>query len=116
MNNAVSVARYKANAIKSVTISVNAEGPVVTMQISDDGPGLPAYVRSGMFGMQSKRSTSIRHGYGLAIARELAERNGGTLTLAPSAKGTSFELKLAALVSVLPKDGHQSIGRRAMSL
>jgi hypothetical protein len=116
MNNAVSVARGKANAIKSVTIRVTTEGTVVTMQVSDDGPGLPVYVQSRLFRTQSRRSRPPRRGYGLAIARELAERNGGTLKLAPSARGASFELKLAALVSVLPQDGPRSLGRRAAAL
>jgi signal transduction histidine kinase len=113
MSNAVSVASRKANAIKSVTIRVSIEGTAVTMQISDDGPGLPACVQAGLFRTQSRRSRSPRHGYGLAIARELVERNGGTLTLGPSAKGASFELKLAALVSVLPREGPRYLGRRA---
>jgi signal transduction histidine kinase len=113
MNNAVTVARRKANAIKLVSIRVSTEGTIVTMRVSDDGPGLPACVRTGLFGVQSRGSRSPRHGYGLAIARELAERNGGTLTLVPSARGARFELKLAALVSVLPQDGPQSLGRRA---
>jgi signal transduction histidine kinase len=102
MSNAVNVASGKANAIKSVTIRVSIEGPISTMQISDDGPGLPACVKSRLFRTQSTQSNSARHGYGLAIARELAERNGGTLTLASSAQGTTFELKLAAHDSVLP--------------
>ena len=37
MNDAVSAARRKANAIKWVTIRVSTEGTIVTMQISDDG-------------------------------------------------------------------------------
>ena len=113
MSNAVSVASRKANAIKSVTIRASTEGTAVTMQVSDDGPGLPVSVQADLFRTQSRRSSSPRHGYGLAIAREFAERNGGTLRLAPSAKGASFELKLAALVSVLPQDGPRYLGRRA---
>ena len=100
MSNAVSVASQEANAMKSVTIRVSTEGKVVTARVSDDGPGLPAHVRSSLFRTHSKQSTT-RHGYGLAIARELAERNGGTLALAPSAKGASFELKFAVYDAVL---------------
>ena len=103
MSNAVNVASREESAMKSVTIRVSTESNVVTAQVSDDGPGLPACVQSRLFRPQSKQSKSVRHGYGLAIARELAERNGGTLTLAPAAKGVNFQLKLAAFVSVFPR-------------
>ena len=112
MSNAVSVANQKANAMKSVTIRVSTEGKVVTAWVSDDGPGLPACVQSRLFRTQSKQSKSTRHGYGLVIARELAERNGGTLTLAASAKGAAFELKLATSVSVLPRHAPRYFGRQ----
>ena len=88
----------------------------MTAQVSDDGPGLPASVQSRLFRPQSKQSKSAWHGYGLAIARELAERNGGTLTLAPAAKGVNFELKLAAFVSVFPRNVSRYFGRRAAAL
>jgi signal transduction histidine kinase len=110
MSNAVSVANRPASTMKSVTIRVRAEGKLVTAQVSDDGPGLPACVQSRLFRSQSKQSKSGRHGYGLTIARELAERNGGTLTLAPATKGVNFELKFAAFISVLPRNGRRYFG------
>jgi signal transduction histidine kinase len=45
MSNAVSVANRPASTMKSVTIRVRAEGKLVTAQVSDDGPGLPACVQ-----------------------------------------------------------------------
>jgi signal transduction histidine kinase len=98
--------------MKSATIRVGTEGKVVTARVSDDGPGLPACVLSRLFRTRSNQSNSTGHGYGLAIARELAERNGGTLTLAPSVKGAAFELKLAAVVSVVPRHASQHLGRQ----
>src|SRR5712672_1857290 len=67
-------------------------------------PGLPAGAREGLFARRVPPTAPPRHGYGLVIARELAERNGGTLTLAAGAKGTTFVLKLPVLLSVLAHD------------
>jgi signal transduction histidine kinase len=116
MSNAVSVANRPASTMKSVTIRVRTEGKVVTAQVSDDGPGLPTCVQSRLFRSQSKQSRPTRHGYGLAIARELAERNGGTLRLAPATKGVNFELKLAAFISVLPRNGRRYFRPSAAAL
>jgi signal transduction histidine kinase len=114
MSNAVAVANRKSSTLKIVTIDIGSEASMVTIRIADDGPGLPASVRAGLFGTQSRKSGTPRHGYGLAIARELAERNGGTLALTPAAKGAAFALQLPALLSVVtPKE---TLGRRAMVL
>ena len=63
---------------------------MTTMKLADDGPGLPLEIRTGLFGFQPRRLSSTRHGYGLAIAREFAERNGGTLAVETSHHGTTF--------------------------
>jgi signal transduction histidine kinase len=113
MNNAVAIANRKPGALTTIAIELTTEGPNVAIRIRDDGPGLPACVRAGLFARESRRSKPS-HGHGLVIARELAERNGGTLTLIPSVKGASFALRLPALLSLLPQD--RPLGRRAMSL
>jgi len=114
MNNAVAVANRKPGALTTIAVEVSTEGANVTIRIRDDGPGLPACVRAGLFARGSRQSKPARHGHGLVIARELAERNGGTLALMTSPKGTSFALTLPALLSLLPQD--RPLGRRAMSL
>jgi signal transduction histidine kinase len=113
MSNAVAVAR--AAPLRTVAIGAGVEGRTVAIRIADDGPGLPARVRAGLFGTRARRSQT--NGYGLSIARELAERNGGTLTLAPTAKGTAFILRLPALLSVPAVEGPvtRSLGRRISS-
>jgi signal transduction histidine kinase len=113
MSNAVAVANRKANLLETVTIEISTEGTSVTTRVTDDGPVAGLRPRRIVHDQIASLDAS-RHGYGLAIARELAERNGGTLTLAPSTKGASFALKLPALLSVLPQD--RFLGRRAMSL
>jgi signal transduction histidine kinase len=116
MSNAVKVANREPGALKTVRVRVGTGDSLVSMQIADDGPGLPAGAREGLFARRVPPMAPPRHGYGLVIARELAERNGGTLTLAPSGKGTTFVLKLPVFLSVMAQDQPRHLGRRAMVL
>lgn len=108
--NAVGVANRKPRAISTLTIKARSEGSVVSVQITDDGPGLPAGVRSGLFGTGSRRAA--HHGHGLAISRALAERNGGSLGVSTSAKGTTFTLTLPAFVSMIRQENRESRSAR----
>ena len=76
IDNAVRHARSR------VRIAATDEGQVVRLQVADDGPGIPLADRERV------TQPGIRldergdgHGFGLSIARELAELHGGTLTL-----------------------------------
>jgi signal transduction histidine kinase len=120
MSNAVAVANCAGASLRTVKIRVENEDSSVLVKITDDGPGLPAGIRKQPFA----RQRGARHGYGLVIARELSERNGGTLALAPTPKGTAFVLRLPAFLSVLAQDERLRpsgdalchLGRRAMAL
>ena len=60
------------------------------------------------------RSLNGSNGLGLAIARELAERNGGTLQLVASARGTTFTLELTGLATMPAEErgALRSLGQR----
>jgi signal transduction histidine kinase len=95
MSNAVAVANCKPASLTSVTLHVSTEDSMTIMRLADDGPGLPAGVRTRLVRVRSRRSAACRHGYGLTIAHERAERNGGTLTLVPSTTGFNPGYRLA---------------------
>jgi hypothetical protein len=58
---------------------------------------LPPHVAANLF--RPVATAVADHGRGLAIARELAERNGGMLSREPSRRGASFRLGLATATS-----------------
>ena len=97
LHNAIAIARRatrEESKMSSVTLLVERCGTTVAVRIADDGPGLPSYLRGKLFRRGDVHVTG--NGMGLAIARELAERNGGVLKLLDSARGTTFLLELAA--------------------
>jgi len=114
LHNGLVVARSGAK-LRRIDISVERAGAITTVRIADDGGGVPPRVAGRLFRGPTK--VSALHGHGLAIARELMERNGGMLTCETSQKGTIFRLELAAFTSIRVAEGPvtRSLGRRATS-
>ena len=78
-----------------VTVHHNAEGTNITLEITDDGPGIPERVQTSLFKPFSASGSKRGSGLGLAIARELANGMGGDLKLVRTDEtGTVFQLIL----------------------
>ncbi|MDQ1008246.1 signal transduction histidine kinase [Streptomyces sp. V4I23] len=88
------------HAAASVTASVRGERGRVVFAVGDDGAGVPEDQRERIFErfvrLDDARSRDEGGaGLGLAIARDVAQRHGGTLTVSRSpAGGALFELSL----------------------
>ena len=98
------VANLLDNAVRyantAVTVTLRDDAGTAVLAIADDGPGVPPDARDTVFErftrLDDARSAGSGAGLGLAIAREIAARYGGTLTLAPDGPpGARFELRLA---------------------
>lgn len=109
--NAVSLARREA-PISCLRIAVARNDAGIAIRIADDGPGLPKSVKARLFRPGAVQGTA--NGFGLAIARELAERNGGRLSLIENAKGAAFLLELPHTAAAERARGAAmpSLGRR----
>jgi signal transduction histidine kinase len=73
----------------AVTVKVSKEGGFATIAVADTGPGIPVADRERVFErfvrLDPARSSASGAGLGLPIARWIAERHGGTLTLQQNA-------------------------------
>ncbi|MGW8061436.1 sensor histidine kinase [Streptomyces ziwulingensis] len=88
------------HARSAVEVSVRRDGDRAVVAVADDGEGVPAADRERIFERFVRLDTARSRddggaGLGLAIARDVAVRHGGTLTVhdAP-AGGALFELRL----------------------
>lgn len=70
-----------AHGAGRVTISMRASGASTVIEVQDEGEGIPAAIAPHVF---ERSVTSHGSGLGLALARQLAERNGGRLELVRS--------------------------------
>jgi signal transduction histidine kinase len=77
--------RWAAHALR---LAATVDGSVATITIADDGPGIPAAARAAAVEPGRRLDESGEgHGFGLSIARELAELHGGSLTLGEAPGG-----------------------------
>jgi len=84
-----------------VEIAAAMEQGMLTVTVSDQGPGIAPGEAERIFRPFERLDSRINEGatgtgLGLAIARDLAESAGGSLTLAPSARGASFRFTMPA--------------------
>jgi PAS domain S-box-containing protein len=87
----------------TLTVTTKCVDEMVTIEIQDDGPGVPAALAGRVFEpFFSTKEVGEGTGLGLSIAMGIAEAHGGALTLVPTAKGACFRL---ALPAVDPNDG-----------
>ena len=82
---------------KTVTITAQAGEAGTTIDVTDDGPGLPDAIRGQLFAPFAGGGRPGGTGLGLAIAREIVHAHGGELSLVSSgANGSVFRLALPA--------------------
>jgi signal transduction histidine kinase len=91
---AQAVANLVSNAAEHgggvVGVRVRGAGARVKLEVTDDGPGLPAPVSALV------RPHTGRRGHGLAIAAGIAEHHGGRLSTLPARSGARVVLDLPA--------------------
>ncbi|MGW6567121.1 ATP-binding protein [Streptomyces sp. NPDC054975] len=89
------------HARSRITVTVRAEGACALLAVADDGAGVPAAERDRIFERfvrldDARTRDEGGAGLGLAIARDVARRHGGDLTVAAAdpSGGACFELRL----------------------
>lgn len=88
-----------------VEVVSHQEGSLVSITVTDNGPGIPPRERDRIFEPFYRISNKLTDGVsgagiGLAIARDLARLHRGDLTLEPGAMGACFKVSILA-----PKTG-----------
>ncbi|MEU9734992.1 HAMP domain-containing sensor histidine kinase [Streptomyces sp. NPDC048002] len=88
------------HARTAITLTVRRDGDRVVAEVADDGDGVPEADRERIFERfvrldEARSRDDGGAGLGLAIARDVAERHGGTLTVREAPDGGAlFELRL----------------------
>jgi signal transduction histidine kinase len=78
-----------------IWFSGGVDGDRVEVHVRDDGPGISADQRDSIFELFSRGTAEAEGvGIGLALARSLVDRQGGTLALADSPTGADFVVTL----------------------
>jgi PAS domain S-box-containing protein len=79
----------------TLTVTTNLVDEMVTIEIRDNGPGVPPALAGRVFEpFFSTKEVGEGTGLGLSIAMGIAEAHGGSLTLVPTDVGACFRLSL----------------------
>jgi len=93
--------------VRRITVSGRRSGTVVTLRVSDTGPGVPARARDNLFRPFQGGVRQGGTGLGLAICAELVRAHGGTIELIGDGPGATFEITIADRVIDLTRIDRQ---------
>lgn len=80
-----------------IVISTSYANDLLTVRVSDNGPGIPKKDQNRIFVAFYTTKGSSGTGLGLAVSKKLVEENGGSLLLySEEGRGTTFELNFPA--------------------
>jgi len=91
-----------------VVVSVRRDGDVLTLEVADRGPGVPADMRQRVFDRFTRRrgETAAGSGLGLSIVRAVADSHGGTVAVGEAEGGGAvFAVTLPASPLRSPIEG-----------
>jgi len=108
-HNAITLARL-CGEITLLDFHLESLKALTLLRITDNGPGISREARMQLFRTASAPDFTATSGHGLLIARDLAERNGGTLQLAEVPAGTQFVLMSSVAVDTSTS---RSLGQRS---
>jgi two-component system NtrC family sensor kinase len=91
INNAIEVLHQNKNGQINISASIN--GSTVLLQISDNGPGIPAEIINTLFDPFVTKCKSNGTGLGLAIVKQYINAHGGTITVKNN-NGAVFTISL----------------------
>jgi signal transduction histidine kinase len=77
-----------------IRVAGHREGRRVIVDVIDNGTGVPAKAREGLFKAFQGSTKKGGTGLGLVIASELVHAHGGTLTLVEGGEGAHFRIEL----------------------
>jgi signal transduction histidine kinase len=91
----------------TITVRTTFDGESVSLEVIDDGPGVPAELAGRIFEpFFTTKSVGEGTGLGLSVSLGIAQAHNGTLALLPSARGARFALTLPAGE---PAQTHQAV-------
>ncbi|HRD74616.1 MAG TPA: HAMP domain-containing sensor histidine kinase [Hyphomicrobiaceae bacterium] len=95
MRNSIQAIEAEAQVRNRIVIGGRREGPMVTLSIADDGPGVPAKARAHLFQAFQGSTRKGGTGLGLAIVMELVAAHGGRISLRDDVpKGATFDIEI----------------------
>jgi two-component system CitB family sensor kinase len=99
VDNAVAATPTGGTVAVALRSGVHDGGPVTTIVVEDDGPGVPEPDRERIFTSGYTTSHAAGRGIGLALVDRIARRRGGAVTVSDAASGGArFEVRLPAPV------------------